>query len=72
MTVLFIALALFVGIYLVTNQVLFSPRASDPVETYTKIQSDDDLDRANMSLDEVDLDSLDADLNQNEQDASSY
>ncbi len=69
--ILFIALALFVGAFFVTNKTYFSPRAGSEASTYAKIQSDDDLDRANTTLSNVDLNSIDSSLNQNDQDVSS-
>lgn len=73
MAMLFIALALFIGVFLVTSgQMNFTQRAGYTAEGYTKIQGDDDLDRASTTLDGVDIDSMDSELDQNELDSSSF
>ncbi len=71
-TLLFIVLALFVGAFLVTMQTHIAPRAGSTQTSYTKITGDGDLDRASADLNNIDLNSIDKELNRNNQDASSF
>lgn len=71
MAILFVALAIFVGIFLVTKPARYESKADrNTVENYTKIQSEDDLNRAIQSLQEEDLNSIETELNENSDDAS--
>jgi predicted transcriptional regulator len=68
MALLFVALALFIGIFLVTKPTKYESKAGQAApQTYTKIQSNDDLDRALRSLEETDLESMEVVVNQNEE-----
>lgn len=70
---LFVALAIFLGVFLVTSKNLnFIQRAGNPYQSYTKIQGDGDLDRAMTTLDNTDLNSIDREVQKNDQDASSF
>lgn len=72
MAMLFIALALFVGVFLVTNPARYTPKAGNTIIDFSKIQNDSDLERASSSLDSININSIESVVEQNQSDASSF
>ncbi len=72
MFILMAALLLFAGVFLATTRTNLIQKAGDPYKSYTKIQGDGDLDRASTTLDSIDLESIDKEIDSSNKESSSF